>query len=1201
MPKEKGSINTRPKLFNPDVRRGQYKTGKPAKIDLKRLEFTNFESTSSFRYDQAGSPLKSTQEINVDWTKFENHTFFNSAESKVNIAFQRIINEYPFDGTERQVEAFEDSLTGYEKYVLDIFPKSSGYLNFSGTLKDENPGGGHAASLGTHVSVQDRAGALFPGFSRDNTGRAVLDFGLSSFSIEMQVYPSPRANTNQIICQKRSSSTKAITLGLSQSLTTTECMLFFSVVSGSSVMAVTSSIDKGKFSHICASYDRRPGQNNLKLYISQSLVASSSNRIDMETLSFSSADFVIGSGSSVFAPSWSTPGGEELFSPTTTLSGSIDELRVFHSLRNPIDQKKAALREIYPTANNQLKLYLKFNEPTGSFALSDVVLDSSGNSLHSKIKNFTPSLRVSGTLSSPLTSNDLYRNPVLFPTYFRVKDLNTKLLLSASLYDLENPNLITKLVPAHYFLDGQYSQGLDSVDGEIGKAIVGNSIPGSAKIGSAQYLTAFLFIWAKFYDEMKIFVDHFSKSLTVDYDDNDSVAEKFLPYVAEHYGFTLPSLFPDADPTQIIHGNDIQSSYTKSVKSLNYIQNQIWKRILVNLNDITKSKGTVHSIKSLLRSAGINPDSLLNIREFGGPTTRSLKGRRQIRSEVATSIDFSGSIGLGPASVSPIGFASTKPRLVSTFLSSSRIETGYPAPVGTMIFKESFSPHGISNDKSDGLLTSGSFTYEGIYQFDTKRRHPSKQSLVRIHATGSSSPSSFHGVLANLMVASGTQDSLTSSGGDVRLYVRADSNSTDSPTLSLVLSGVNIFDGNKWNVSFGRIRSDDKKETVASKYLAPRMSLAQSSSYFLRCSRQAYGTIQETFITSAFFMEAPVVGSSHNPFQKVTPAFNASGSFLVIGSQSLGGSAAGLFLNASTTPSDSKITDFTGRVSQVRFWSKALEQDSWFEHVRNYKSLGVEDPITNFNFEKKATGSFGRLRLNASTDQKTVKANPQGDILIFDFSQNNNHLSGSGFSTRVDAITSDTFYFSQLSPAFDMSQTDNKVRIRSFQQPENIEQGVYASSAPVYEVRKSETPDDDTRFAIEFSSVKGLNEDIMRIFGSLDFFDDALGATNLQFDDFYPDLEQLRKVYFNRLDEKPDLQIFFEMFKWFTTSYSEMVSQLIPKKTKYLGVNFIIESHVLERSKFRYLFDEIYLKSLERDNSRGNLTLSQIVGTIKKF
>jgi hypothetical protein len=58
---------------------------------------------------------------------------------------------------------------------------------------------------------------------------------------------------------------------------------------------------------------------------------------------------------------------------------------------------------------------------------------------------------------------------------------------------------------------------------------------------------------------------------------------------------------------------------------------------------------------------------------------------------------------------------------------------------------------------------------------------------------------------------------------------------------------------------------------------------------------------------------------------------------------------------------------------------------------------------------------------------------------------------------------------------------------------------------------------------------------------------------------------------------------------------------MIPRKTKFLGINFVIESHVLERNRFRYLFDEIYLKALQRDTDRGNLLLSQIVGTMKKM
>ena len=86
--------------------------------------------TSSFRFDEPGNPIKSTQQLDIDWKNFENHTFFNSAEAKVNVAFETIINNYPFDGAISELFQFEDKLTGFEKYVLDTMPKYTGFLNF---------------------------------------------------------------------------------------------------------------------------------------------------------------------------------------------------------------------------------------------------------------------------------------------------------------------------------------------------------------------------------------------------------------------------------------------------------------------------------------------------------------------------------------------------------------------------------------------------------------------------------------------------------------------------------------------------------------------------------------------------------------------------------------------------------------------------------------------------------------------------------------------------------------------------------------------------------------------------------------------------------------------------------------------------------------------------------------------------------------
>src|SRR5574337_546765 len=118
--------------------------------------------TSSFKYDLDNEGIKSTQQLNVDWTKFENHTFFNSAQVKTNVAFDKILTQFPFDGAQGEVELFLDNLTGFEKYVYDQFPKNTGYLFFK-----SGSGGG------TYVTVKDQAGAAYPLASRNVTGQSI--------------------------------------------------------------------------------------------------------------------------------------------------------------------------------------------------------------------------------------------------------------------------------------------------------------------------------------------------------------------------------------------------------------------------------------------------------------------------------------------------------------------------------------------------------------------------------------------------------------------------------------------------------------------------------------------------------------------------------------------------------------------------------------------------------------------------------------------------------------------------------------------------------------------------------------------------------------------------------------------------------------------------------------------------------------------
>lgn len=1076
-------------------------------VTIDSQETSNIGNPNSFRFDQIGAALKSTQELNIDYTKFENHTFFNSAVAKVNVAFDRVINNYPFDSSLVEIQDFEDSLTGYEKYILSLFSKNKNFLLFDGT---------------SYINVIDAAGVNFPTISKDDTGLGVLDPQDKNFSFQMFLYASQQANDNQVILQKRKDENNAITIALSQSASTDTCTAIFAVSNNSLYATASAIIQKGTFNHMYFEYMSEDLTGSLKIYNNLARASLEDDFINFDPIAYESAPLIIGSGSSHNL-------GSYIFTPKENLSGALDELRFFHKT---IDQDTLSYnwkKEIY--AEPDLKLYFKFNEPTGSYGANDVVLDFSGNSLHSYIENFSTSLRDGSGISNPMSAEDIERCPVLFADYSTTTALNQNLLDLARSYDADNPNLITKLIPAHYLREGYTSQGFTDEDGTITNDLTGQSMPGTGVIGSPQIITSMLLVYAKFFDELKMFVDHFSNLVHAEYDQDVSVVDKFLPFLANYYGFEVPSMFKTALGEQFYDGRNITQNDEKLANNLDYVRKQLWRRMLVNMSSIMREKGTNSSVKSLFHAAGIIPENFFTIREFGGPKKNFLTGRRETKTEISAMLDFSGSLATSSGGLNSLGFSTTKPYVVGSFLSGSRTEPGYP---------------GIAGTTSDGLFTSGSFTLEGTFKFSPRQMHFMSESLMRLHVTGTSSPSSTHGVVVNLVASSGSDTSIT-------LFARPMTGAS-SDTLILPITGADIFDGDKWKISCGRQRNDEVG------FL--------SSSYFLRVGKNIDPDTYVTFMTSSYFYD--VDGSAKNVFQNVAN-YNTSGTFIVIGSQSLGTSTD--FLNGLT--SQATVTNFSGKISQLRMWSKSQTEKEFIEHVRNYKSMGVSDPLVNFSFDTETTGTFERMRVDNTIDQQITSSDLSGQIQLFDFSQNNLIATGYSFEQSSRVIKPETFYYTHLAPNFDQSTTDNKVRVRSLQYPEE-NPSIGARLAPVYDVIRSEEPIDDRRFLIEYSVVKALNEDIIRLLADLDFFNNAMGKPSFLYDEYYPEIEQLRKIYFNRLTDKLNYKVFFDLFKWFDSSYTDLISSLMPKKTQFLGINYTIESHMLERHRMRYLYDQQY-------------------------
>lgn len=1137
-------------------------------------------SSASFRYDPPGSPLKSTQQLNVDFSKFENHTFFNSALNKTQVAIQKIINKYPFDGSRQEYESFVDGLSGFEKYVYNSFPKNKGALGFD-------------SSLETYISVDDAKGIgkiVASGIPGNASAMPVMDFTKGSFTCEFHLFVPTVPNDNMVICQRLFDEDYGFTMAVSSSISMDEADFLFAMSDSSKNISIKTPIIKGEFNHVAAVYDIT-NSGKLLVYVNGNLKATSEIFSFMNSTNIAGTKFLIGSGAMHAQLNYE-------FEPKQTLTGALDEFRFFTTARSHKKINKYMNINMYN--ENDLKLYYRFNEPLGDFGSisnnnQNLVLDYSGNGLHAKINNFLMDLRdpifVNNLVS--LQAEDEKLSPVLFPAFESVQKMIDSMLTDAQDYDINNPNIITKLVPRHYLDESAYAENIDLDGADLTEFPdpYSNS-PGSSRRAETQIIASILFMWAETFDEMKMFIDEMGRLLKVDYISDQTISDHLLLFLAKYHDMELPVPFTATSQEQFFNGRSLTTSEVQSISGLQSVQNAIWRRILSDLVEIRRTKGTRRSIEAVLRNIGVNPNGPFRIKEYGGSKTKRISNAFELtqedddilhpswysknvesdsyekKQEVASMLTFSGTLGPQGTLLSD-GRDTNRPLLVSPFLYSERIEPGFPPLAGTFI-------DGVSNDSNDGLLTSGSWTLEGTFKMPATTIKP--QSLMRLHSNGAYLGNYNNWLLFNIVAF--PPDVSNSVAGSIHLWGRPMSE-PDAKILHLKVENINLFDGGKWYVSFGRNRADE--------------NLNVTSSYFLNVGRfRSIGVHDFVNVTTG------LLDYGNSPMSVLDPVNNKDGAFIMVGSMSLQYEpTSGPHHLNDWADDDVRIVDFSGRMSNLRFFSKGLNADECKNHMLNFKSAGVRDALTNYNFNVKEEGTFQRLRMDVTTDQIVTSSDGTGQLVLTDFSQNGFETTIKGLEASKQCILPEKFDYQVISPKLESSIADNKVRIRSFLNIANVN-NYNTEFAPYHELPADERPMDDRRVEIEVSAVQALNDDMITLFSSLDAFNDYIGSPELVFSREYRDLRNLRRIYFNRLVDRLNIKTFFEFFKWFDDTVGDVLEGLLPFNSQYKGTNFVIESHMLERPKFTYSYQDMYLGEIDR-RATSTIYLQQFVGKIRKF
>lgn len=1190
-------------------------------------------SAESWMNEPIGSGLKNTQQLLVDWDDFSKHVFFNSAEAKVNLAFDQLVNGYPFDGTSSEKREFMSTVGGYTNHILGKMDAHKGYLNLTSNTMTYN------ASTTRYAEVIDHTGYLAPDLATvQGDAKASRYMNVNGSTHEFWVYiPDAKKYTDQTkysviyqksenpegTCSAGSSSheadedaciaaghtwtattnrevKKAITIlhGYSQQNPETlnwEYDVHFMIGSGNfkSIVHSVQGLEHDKWHHVAFVYERSISEKVLSYVNGRYVDNTSVNQAELDDITTYRGKIRIG---------WSDTrqiGYASSFMEHATgndpvpFQGMLDEIRVWLGPRSP----ENILRYYKRNVDNQPSLLICYrcNEPKTdtskggfSYGAKTILLDYSGNSLHNRVLNYDDSVRnvyVDSSGEEVSTAVSLEKNEdnkVLFPDWPPNQTMNQTLLLEGNHYDRNNPNLITNLVPRHYFEEATFFEGVEKDWEEPDQYNTSSNpeypIPGHGEMPARLVMMSFLLVWANFFDDIKLYLDHFSLIDKVSYDNFEQIPPQLITFLSDYYGISLPDPYTNETPDRYQGGENIEIVDGVHVPLKKTIDS-MWRRVLINLPFLLRSRGTVQGIKALFNTLGIESDGIFKFREFGGNLSNRITSSRRKRKKRIKSLDFK-----------QISFAK------SNSLWAYRHEPGAPDSAGAPVMSSINMQFGdIVYDTPAGppvetQYTSGSWSWEGRYTLD-----PSLDtcSLFRIERDSE--------ILVNL-VAHKEEDTATNELKKSGLQLHFDGHTNATNPIYLELDKINLWDGSPWHICVYHQLSDNP--TIGLRIMkASDRYIVEDHHAFINLTKDEF-TYDPT--TAAADSGPPLywfgdavngLGGDPNTLRYYIGDSGASYS----GTRNPSGAAG-------TQTEHARTVAFSGLCSHLRFWTKNLDRNDVIEHTRNPFSMAIQDPITGFAFltsplkqlnsntglmekvplEKFQTiyehglpqGSWERLRQSFDMLQGETTVLPAGSLEVIDTSQNDNNLTiySEAGNQKCFRILEMTYNIS--STDFDFNSASNKVRIRSFQDKQRAKDN-FVRQGKITTI-PSQIGIDDRRFSIESSLVHALNEDMLNITGDSDIFNNYLGYPELEYALQYPELTKLRDLYFERIVGRVNYNSVIEFQRWFNGNFASLVEQFIPHTADFLGINFVIESHMLERHKFEYKQGDVHVDVKDR-------------------
>jgi hypothetical protein len=628
-------------------------------------------------------------------------------------------------------------------------------------------------------------------------------------------------------------------------------------------------------------------------------------------------------------------------------------------------------------------------------------------------------------------------------------------------------------------------------------------------------------VMSNYFDTLQLQMENYPNLKNINYPGPNTKPLPFAHKLLEGYGLSSSEIFVDATILEQILN---RSETEKFDEDLTEVKNLIYQNIYNNLTYIYKSKGSMKSFRNLMRCYGIDSE-LVKINLYADNAIYKFEDNFQTRSIRKKYVDFDN----GQRNSSNIyqHTASGNPNSVS-YISGSN------SPV--VLNPPTTSPE---------YYTSFTMEAEAIFPKKLESSHPNyyytdfvTSSIAGFHTAIPEDPTDFSWISSGSTIQiHAVRDQIESRDVSFSLIYGIGSN-TASMTTDLYYD---TYDNTKWNFA-ARVRPE--------KLPADLVPSAADTEYILE-----------------FYGVSTVAGQIENEFLVTSSISAVTGSrFLTDPKRVYAGANRVNFTGSAQEETDIKL-------GSVRFWNSYLSNSEVKTHSRDPENYGVVGAYENtYLYTTSLTGAtvpkVETLSLSWAFDTLTG-SNSSGEFVVQDFSSGSVEKTGD-YKWLGSIVGKQHTAVGANFPLSDAGVVDTRFIYSGKQAiPENIQSSDMVFIDESDNTFKLSTRPQEYFFAIEKSMYQNISEEILNIFSTIVDFNTLIGDPVNRYRQEYKALGKLRELFFNRVQNTPDLDRYIEFYKWIDSSLTNFLLQFVPASAKFSdNMRTMVESHVLERNKY---------------------------------